>query len=564
MLSLENIIDFLTVFGSLMLFVFGMKIMSEALQKLAGKRFRVIFSNMASNPVRAITAGLLITSIMQSSSAVTVVLVSFVNAGIFSLTQGLAIMMGANIGTTITAWLITLFGFKFQFTTILLPVLGLGLPLLFLPGSKNRSIAEFILGFAILFLGLQFMKDAMSNIGESSTIARFLLSFSGQGVANMLFFAALGFIITLIIQSSSATIILTIVMCYSGYISYESAAAMILGENLGTTITANLAAITANRAAKRIALGHTLFNFTGIIWAFILFAPMVYLTQNIALWMSGNNIQSASLIPIGLSVFHTGFNLANTLLLVGFIPLLKKLLEKIIKLKPNEKKTFRLRYFKSRFIAMNEVDILQAHEQIAFFGRHVTYMFSLIPEYITEKREPRIEKIQKKLLKSEEEADALDYEITDYITRIAENDLSVPNSRKIRAMLKITDELESIADQCFQMERTIRHKNEAKAWFTQEMRDDLFTLFDLVTETLKTMNENLARDYRPGILAKATEQEVKVNEMRDKLIQTNRVRLESGEYNHIFANFYSQLLNQCEKLADHVINVNEAIASNLK
>lgn len=547
-----------------MLFVFGMKIMSEALQKLSGKRFRVVFSNMASNPFKAIVGGLLITGVMQSSSAVTVVLVSFVNSGIFSLSQGLGIMMGANIGTTITAWLVTLFGFKFQFTTILLPVLGLGLPFLFLPGSKNRSIAEFILGFAILFLGLQFMKDAMSNIGESSAIAQFLKSLGGHGPGNMLFFAALGLIITLIIQSSSATVILTIVMCYSGYIDFESAAAMILGENLGTTITANLAAITANRAAKRIALGHTLFNFIGIIWAFILFVPMVDLTKNIALWISGNNIQSVSLIPIGLSVFHTGFNLANTLLLVGFIPILRKLLEKIIKLKPNEKKTFRLRYFKSRFIAMNEVDILQAHEQIAFFGRHVAYMFNLIPEYLTEKRESRVEKIQKRLFKSEEEADALDYEITDFITRIAENDLSVPNSRKIRAMLKITDDLESIADQCFQMERTIRRKNEAKAWFTQEMRDDLFTLFDLVKETLKTMNENLARDYRPGILAKATEHELKVNEMRDKLIQTNRLRLESGEYNYVFANFYSQLLNQCEKLADHVINVNEAIASNAK
>lgn len=564
MLSVENIIDFLTVLGSLMLFVFGMKVMSEALQKLSGKNFRVVFSKMAANPFRAIVGGLLITGVMQSSSAVTVVLVSFVNSGIFSLSQGLGIMMGANIGTTITAWLITLFGFKFQFTTILLPVLGLGLPLLFLPGSKNRSIAEFILGFAILFLGLQFMKDAMSDIGEASVIVRFLSSFSDHGPGNILFFALLGFIITLLIQSSSATIILTIVMCYSGYISFEIAAAMILGQNLGTTITANLAAITANRAAKRIALGHSLFNFIGIIWALILFFPMVNLAQSIALWMSGNNIHSASLIPIGLSVFHTGFNLVNTLLLVGFIPLLKKLLEKIIVLKPNEKKTFRLRYFKSRFIAMNEVDILQAHEQIAFFGRHVAYMFNLIPEYLTEKREPRLEKIQRRLLKSEEEADALDYEITDFITRIAENDLSVANSRKIRAMLKITDELESIADQCFQMERTIRHKNEAKAWFTQVMRDDLFTLFDLVTETLKTMNENLARDYRPGILAKATEQELQVNEMRDKLIQTNRVRLESGEYNHIFANFYSQLLNQCEKLADHVINVNEAIASNTK
>lgn len=562
MANIGTLLNFLTIFGSLMLFVFGMKLMSEALQKLAGKRLRIAFSNLASRPLRAIAAGFVITGIMQSSSAVTVMLVSFVNAGIFSLSQGLGIMMGANIGTTITAWLVTLFGFHFEFTSILLPVLGLGLPFLFLPGSRNRSIAEFVLGVAILFLGLQFMKDSMASVSETSVVASFFSTLTGSGISNMMLFAAAGLVITLIIQSSSATITLTFVLCYSGYISYESAAAMILGENLGTTITANLSAIMANRAAKRIALGHTIFNAFGLIWAFILFVPFVNLTEKIALWMTGYNAASTNLIPIGLSVFHTGFNVANTLLLVWFIPALKRVLEKMIPLKANEKKTFRLRYFKSRFIAMNEVDILQAHEQIAFFGRHVAYMFNLIPEYITEKREPKILKIQKRLNKSEEEADELDYEITDFITRIAENDLSVSNSRKIRAMLKITDDLESIADQCLQMERTIRRKNEAKAWFTQEMRDDLFMLFDLVKETLKTMNENLARDYRPGILAKATENELRVNEMRDKLIQTNRMRLESGEYNYKFASFYSDLLNECEKLADHVINVNEAIASN--
>lgn len=565
MVSFSSIINILTILGSLMLFLFGMKLMSESLQRISGNRLRNIFSSIASNRLKAITAGVVVTGVIQSSSAVTVMLVSFVNAGLLSLSQAIGIMMGANMGTTVTAWLITLFGFKFEFTTILLPVLGLALPFLFLPGARNKSLGEFLIGFSILFLGLQFMKNSLPGIDENSPIVAFITSISSQGTGSYLLFAAAGFLITLLIQSSSATIALTFVMCHNGYIGYDAAAAMILGENLGTTVTANIAAIVANRSARRLAFGHTLFNLTGIIWALLFFRFLVGISYNLADYITGNSpIESEAIVPLGLSIFHTGFNVLNTLILVWFIPSIKRLLEIIIPLRPNEKKSFKLRYFKSRFMAINEVDILQAHEQISYFGRHVAYMFNLIPEYLIEKREQKSEKIQKRLYKSEEQADELDREITDYITRIAENDLSEANSRKVRAMLKITDDLESIADQCLQMERTIRRKNEASAWFTQEMRDDLFELFNLVKESLNTMNENLAGDYRPGILAKATEHELKVNELRDKLIQANKLRLEAGEYQYKHASFYAELLNQCEKLADHVINVNQAIASNIK
>ncbi|PKP48768.1 MAG: Na/Pi cotransporter [Bacteroidetes bacterium HGW-Bacteroidetes-11] len=565
MVSFSSIINILTILGSLMLFLFGMKLMSESLQRISGNRLRNIFSSIASNRLKAITAGVVVTGVIQSSSAVTVMLVSFVNAGLLSLSQAIGIMMGANMGTTVTAWLITLFGFKFEFTTILLPVLGLALPFLFLPGARNKSLGEFLIGFSILFLGLQFMKNSLPGIDENSPIVAFITSISSQGTGSYLLFAAAGFLITLLIQSSSATIALTFVMCHNGYIGYDAAAAMILGENLGTTVTANIAAIVANRSAKRLAFSHTLFNLTGIIWALLFFRFLVGISYNLADYITGNSpIESEAIVPLGLSIFHTGFNVLNTLILVWFIPSIKHLLEIIIPLRPNEKKSFKLRYFKSRFMAINEVDILQAHEQISYFGRHVAYMFNLIPEYLIEKREQKSEKIQKRLYKSEEQADELDREITDYITRIAENDLSEANSRKVRAMLKITDDLESIADQCLQMERTIRRKNEASAWFTQEMRDDLFELFNLVKESLNTMNENLAGDYRPGILAKATEHELKVNELRDKLIQSNKLRLEAGEYQYKHASFYAELLNQCEKLADHVINVNQAIASNIK
>jgi len=561
--NFDTLITILTILGSLTLFLFGMKLMSESLQRFSGNRLKAIFSSIASNRLKAITAGFIVTGVIQSSSAVTVMLVSFVNAGLFSLSQSLAIMMGANIGTTVTAWLITLFGFKFEFSSILLPILGISLPFLFLPGARNRSFGEFMLGFAILFLGIQFLKNSLPDIDENSSILTFFTTISKQVTFKYLIFAGAGLIITMILQSSSATIALTIVMCSKGYITYDAAAAMVLGENLGTTITANVAAIVANRAAKRLALGHALFNFFGLIWAFVFFNSLVSFSSDAAMMISGNsNMPGNTLYPLGLSILHSSFNLINTLILAWFIPSFRKLLEQIIPLKTNEKQSYKLRYFKSRFMAMNDVDILQAHEEIHNFGKHVSDMFSLIPEYLLQKGENKSESLRNSIYKCEEQSDQLDTEITNFLTRIAENDLTEANSRRLTAMFKITDEIESIADRCLEMEHTIRSKNEAKAWFSQEMRDELFSVFNLVKEALNTMNENLSHEYNPEILVRASEYENKINELRDKLVHLNNRRIETGEYNHTQATFYDELLNQCEKLADHVINVNQAIAGN--
>lgn len=566
MFFFDSLISVLSVLGSLTLFLFGMKLMSESLQRLGGSRMHKVFSSIVSNRFRAISAGFLVTGFIQSSSAVTVMLVSFVNAGLFNLTQALGIMMGANIGTTVTAWLVSYFGFRVDFNIILLPMLGMALPFLFMKGTRKKAIGEFITGFALLFLGLQFMKSAIPGIEDGTPLVGIISGFTNTGLASDLLFVGVGLVITLLIQSSSATIALTFVMCHNGLIGYDNAAAMILGENLGTTITANLAAIMANSSAKRLALGHTLFNLIGIIWALIFFRYMIDFSSATARLLAGNNTMflNGDISTLGLSVFHTGFNLVNTLLLVWFIPQLKKLLEIIIPLRANEKKSYRLKYFKSKLMSMNEVELLQAREEIHLFGKHVAYMFSLIPEYLTEKREGKFEKIQKRIIKCEEQADEYEREIAEFITKITENDLSEANSRRVRSMLKIIDDLESIADQCMQMERTIRNKNEAKAWFTQEMRDALFLLFDLVNESLTNMNDNLSKDYRPGILAKATETELRINEMRDKLISLHKQKVDAGEFPYKQAAYYAELLNQCEKLADHVINVNQAIASNTK
>lgn len=561
----DNIILILTILGSLTLFLYGMKLMSESLQKIGGNSLRGIFSFIASNRTRAIFSGLLVTAVIQSSTTVTVMLVSFTNAGLFTLTQALGLMIGANIGTTITAWLVSYFGFNFDLSIILLPILGLTLPFLFFPSSSKRSIGEFLIGFSILFLGLQFLKNSLPDISGNTQLLGMISGMSDFGIGSTMLFALAGIFITVVVRASSASIALTMVMCHNGWITYDAAVAMVLGENIGTTLTANIAAIVANRPAKRLALGHTLFNVFGSIWALIFFSFFVNLSADASAFITGYSpFENVDSVPVGLSVFHSGFNILNTLLLAGFIPLFKKLLEFLIPLKPNEKKSFSLKYINRGYLTLNEMSLLQAREEIHLFGKHVATMFSLIPEYLIEKREKKYLKLQKRIFKFEEQADEMEAEIRHYLTRTAEQDLTESGSRKISSMLKIIDDIESIADQCMQMERTINRKNAEKSWFTQEMRGDLHNLFSLIKDALENMNFNLSMDYRPGILAKAAETELKINELRDRLLFENNNRVERGEYSYQHAAYFTGLVSQCEKLADHVINVNQAIASNVK
>lgn len=565
MAILNNGLSILTILGALALFLFGMKLMSEALQRFGGNRVRKLFSSIASNKYKAIFAGFLVTGLIQSSSAVTVMLVSFINAGFFSLIQGLGIMMGANIGTTVTAWLVTYFGFHFDFNIVLLPIMGLALPFLFMPTASKRAIGEFLLGFALLFLGLQFMKNAFPDMTSDSGLTTLISGISGDSPYSLLLFAGIGLVITFVIQSSSATIALTMVLSHNGWIGYEAAAAMVIGENIGTTITANIAAIMANRSAKRLALGHTLFNVFGALWMLIFFSFFIKISAQATAFITGQSpLQNPDAVPVGLSIIHSGFNIINTAILAGLIPYFKQLLEWIIPLRNNEKKNFRLKYFRSGFMTINEISLLQAREEILIFGKHISFMFNLIPEYLIEKRERKYEKLQKRIQKSEEQADEMELEIRYYLTRTAEQDLTEAASRKVSSMLKIIDDIESIADQCVQMEKTINRKNQEKAWFTQEMRDDLASLFSLVNEAIDNMNFNLSQEYRPGILAKSAELELKINALRDKLLNDNRIRVDKGEYTYQNAAFFNELVSQCEKLADHVINVNQAIASNAR
>ncbi|MFH1119458.1 MAG: Na/Pi cotransporter family protein [Bacteroidota bacterium] len=560
---IDSTILILTILGSLTLFLYGMKLMSESLQKIGGSSLRGIFSFMASTRARAIVSGLVVTAVIQSSTTVTVMLVSFTNAGFLTLTQALGLMMGANIGTTITAWLVSYFGFQFDLSVILLPVLGLTLPLLFFPSAGKRSIGEFLVGFAILFLGLQFLKNSLPDISGNSSLLGMISGISDYGLGSALLFALAGIMITVIVRASSATIALTMVMCHNGWITYEDAAAMVLGENIGTTLTANIAAVVANRSAKRLALGHTLFNVSGTMLVLIFFSFFVGLSADAARAFTGiSPLDDVASVPVGLSVFHSGFNLLNTLLLAGFVPYFRKLLEFLIPLKTNEKKNFSLKYISPGYLSLSEMSLLQAREEIHNFGKHVAFMFSLIPEYLIEKHEKKYLKLKKRIYKSENQADEMEAEIRHYLTRTAEQDLTESGSRKISSMLKIIDDLESMADQCMQMERTINRKNAENEWFTQGMREDINSMFLLIREALDNMNLNLSQEYRPGILAKASETELRINELRDQLLSVNNLRVESGESTYQKASIFTNLVSQCEKLGDHIINVNQAIASN--
>lgn len=563
--TLEIIVKILSVLGSLALFLYGMKTMSEALQKLGGEYLRRTFSKIALNRTKGFLTGFLVTGTIQSSTAVTVMLVSFVNAGLFTLDQTLSLMIGANVGTTITAWLITFIGFQTGFSVILLPIMACTLPLLFRKNRKYRYFAGLITGFVLIFTGFYFLKESLSSISDQT---RFLLTISGlsdESLGTDLLFVGAGILLTIILRSSSATTALTMVMCYNGWMGFENAAAMIVGENIGTTFTANVAARIATNPARRLALAHTLFNTIGLIWCFISFNFFVQVTADFTFQLSGSSpLTNRFAAPFGLALFHSGFNLLNAGLVFLFYKWFNKLLVVIIPVKSNEGKKTGLRYIDTGYLSMSEMDFLQVQDEILHYGQHIANMFSLIPTYLLEKRDEKFLKIQKKLFKYEETADQQEIVLNNYLTKMAANDLTESGSRKVSSMLKMVDDMESIGDQCMQLEKTIRMKNEANAWLTPEMRDEILKFFDLVKDAINNMNFNLARDYKPGILVKATELELMINDARDSLITFNKKNVEAGQYSFLHAAFFNDIANQCEKIGDHIINVNQAIASNLK
>ena len=561
-MAVINIIgQILILIGSLGLFLFGMKLMSESLQKVAGSRMRNILASMTANRFRGIFTGFFVTTAIQSSSATTVMVVSFVNAGLISLFGAVSIIMGANIGTTVTAWIISLLGFgKLSLSVISLPLIGLAFPLFFSSNSKLKSWGELIIGFAILFIGLNFLKKNVPDMNSNPEIFNFLANYVQYGYFSVFLFVIIGTVLTLVIQSSSATMALTLVMCYNGIIPFYMAAAMVLGENIGTTVTANLAAMVGNNSAKRAARAHLIFNIIGVIWILIVFFPFLRGIDWLTTTREGiSPFDSNETKPIALSIFHSTFNILNTLFLVGFAPTIVKIVEKLVPQKEEEDEEFRLKYIDSALLSTSEIAITQAKNEISVFGNRVNTMFEYIPKLLVEKKSKNYTKLFKKIEHYEQITDNMEVEIANFLTRISEGEISSRGSRRIRAMLKIVDDLESVGDMCLQMALNIDKRNNQKAAYTQNIQNNIDKMFELVQYALDTMCKNLDNQYDNVQIEEAQKAEEAINSYRSELREKHIREVNSRDYSYLAGVSYSGLFALSEKIGDHLINITEAI-----
>lgn len=554
-----GIFDFLKLIGSLGVFLYGMKLMSEALQKVAGDKMRHILAAMTSNRVKGVITGLLITTIIQSSSATTVMVVSFVNAGLLNLVESIGVIMGSNVGTTVTAWLISILGFKISMAEVSLPLIGLCLPLLFSNKRSRKSWGELIIGFGLLFIGLEFLKNSMPNLNENPEIFTFLQNYTDMGYGSYILFMLIGTALTILIQSSSATMALTLVMCANGWINYDIAASMVLGENIGTTITANLAAMVANTTAKRAAFAHFLFNVFGVTWVLAIFPVFLKWIEELSVFVGiGNPSTSIEAVPMALSLFHTVFNVTNVLLLIWFTKLIARLVTKIIPTRESNEDVFKLKHIKIGLLSTPDASLFQAKQEIALYGKNTRDMFQKVAASL-DMTPKDFEKQFDKLVKLEDESDKIEVEIADYLTKVSESKLSTENSQRIRAMFKIVSEIESIADSSLNVAKAMLRKNEQNEVFPEELNHKLKSMFALIDETLSVMCNNLSMEYKEVNAKKAYELEHAINDYRTILKQEHLIAIEGKRYNYPTGILYTDMFSECEKIGDYAINVTQAI-----
>tara|TARA_B100000959_G_scaffold47722_1_gene48882 strand:+ start:22929 stop:24623 length:1695 start_codon:yes stop_codon:yes gene_type:complete len=558
-----GIFELLQLIGALGFFIFGMKIMSDGIQKVAGSKMRSILSKMTSNRFLGITTGFLITALLQSSSATTVMIVSFVNAGLLSLVESIGVIMGANIGTTITAWLIAILGFKVKISSIALPIIAIGFPMMFASKANIRSWAEVFIGFALLFMGLDELKNSVPDLKQNPEFLSFLANYADMGYLSTIIFIGVGTILTLVVQSSSAAMALTLVMCYEGYIPFELAAAMVLGENIGTTITANLAAMVGNVHAKRSARAHFIFNIFGVIWMIIALPFFVETIDNymvLNMQLSPLNIIGESVaIPIGLSIFHTTFNIINVLLMVGFIPLISSI---VIKMQPSKgelDEEFHLEHIGTGLMSTTELSIVKANKEVVKFGERVQKLFSFMPALLEETNSKKIQDKLSRIKKYEDITDRMEVEIADYLAKASQGELSDSASIKVRSMISIINDMERIGDICYQMSIEISRKKEQNVNFLPEMKIQLDDMIGAVNDTLNIMQKNLKTNYSQVTIDKADRLEITVNTMRNKIRKNYLQRVEKGEVKIQAGMIYINLIHSLEKIGDHVFNITEAI-----
>ena len=556
------------------MFLYGMNLMSAGLQKAAGDRLRGFLSAMTSNPFKRVMTGVGITALIQSSSATTVMVVSFVNAGLLTLVQAIGVIMGANIGTTITAWMVSLLGFKADISILAVPLMLLGF--LFSNSKKNqyKNIGELIVGFSLLFLGLSFMKESVPDLKQTPEVLEFVRMWSGYGFWSVLIFLGVGTILTLILQSSSATMAITLIMLSMGWIPFPMACAMVLGENIGTTITANIAASVGNHSARRAALSHTIFNVFGVIWALILFKPFLGLVGKLIEFMGfpnpaadGFSVQTsdgpdATAALYGLSMLHTLFNLINTLILVWFTDLIAKTVSKLVKEpEKKEEKPYRLKYINAGPLATPELAVEQAIKEIIHFAKISRNGLGYARAAINENDADKFEELRGKLVKYEEISDRIEYEIASFLNAVSEGEISENTSYRIKAMYKIIGELESLGDSGESISRILSRRNIHNKTFDMETVKRINAMIDLVDNAYSAMIENLNLMENSALeeISNAYTAEERINNLRDHLREEEINSLEDNRKNYQTSVYYMDIVSELEKMGDFMINISQAL-----
>ena len=552
--------DFLKLMGSLALFLYGMKIMSEGLQKFAGDKLRRILTAMTTNRVTGVLTGVLITALIQSSSATTVMVVSFVNAGLLTLAQSIGVIMGANIGTTVTAWIISALGFKVDIAAFALPLLTVGVIMLFMQKSKHKSIGEFIMGFCFLFMGLSYLKANAPDLQANPEMLAFVQNYADMGFASILLFVLIGTVLTMIVQASAATMAITLIMCANGWISFELGAALVLGENIGTTITANLAAITGNTQSRRAALAHLVFNVFGVIWVLCLFGPFTNMvTWIVENWIGVTDNGDGSFVSFQLSAFHTCFNICNVLILIWFVKLIEKTVCKILPVKENDEDT-RLRYITGGLLSTAELSVLEAQKEIALYAQRTRKMFGFVQELLHTKKGDEFNKLYSRIEKYESISDNMEIEIANYLNKVSEGRLSSESKTRIQSMLREVTEIESIGDSCYNLARTLNRKRQnSQEYFKDKQYDHISKMMNLVDGALEEMDKIIT--HRPSHhvdVNKSYNIENEVNNYRNQLKSQNINDVNNQVYGYQLGVYYMDIIAECEKLGDYVINVVDA------
>lgn len=551
--------EVLQLLGALGFFIYGMKVMSEGIQKVAGARMRQVLGAMTSNRFTGVLSGFGLTSLIQSSSATTVLVVSFVNAGLLTLVESIGVIMGANIGTTITAWIISIIGFKLKIDAYALPIIAVGLPMLFFAKSKVKSWGEVLIGFALLFLGLAYLKGSVPDLKANPEILEFLSAYTDLGFLSVLIFIGIGTLLTVIVQSSSAALALTLVMANNGWIPFELAAAMVLGENIGTTITANLAALVANIHAKRAAAAHFIFNIFGVVWIILL---MPFFLDAIDSYMQSTGTNSPfsdpTSIPIGLSIFHTSFNIINTLLLISFVSFIAKTVTRMIPSKGDDEE-FKLEYISTGLMDTAELSLTEATKEVAKFGEVTSRMSGFLRELVETFKAKKQDKLLSKIRKYEEITDRIEDEVSNYLMQVSKGTLSDESSLRVASLLSIINDLERIGDIIFQMSKDIGRKIEEDVEFNSEQRKGILKMLDAIDEAFAVMITNLNSDYETVDISEAYQKEAAINELRNKLRKKHLKRMEANEYDIKTGSIYKDFFYSCEKAGDHIMNVTEAI-----